>query len=162
LWLSSFAEWLAETLWVRACGPGAKDGKLLLELWSPGQRAVLYGMRVAIKGGLAQTQNVTHPAAPVFQPVASPLAAHKSSGAKILFIVLSVLILFGAVGVGGIVFVGYRAKQKIAELKKEYGLEVFTRHRCESVGSKGPNSNRRRLSSHKRMRAVHFGRTSPI
>ena len=88
---------------------------------------------VAIKGGPAQTQNVTPPAAPVSQPVAAPPAVHKSSGAKILFIVLGVLILFGAVGVGGIVFVGYRAKQKIAELKKDYGLDGDTSSRTSST-----------------------------
>jgi hypothetical protein len=87
----------------------------------------------AIKGGPDQTLNVTPPAAPVSQPVAAPPAAHKSSGAKILFIVLGVLLLFGAVGVGGIVYVGYRAKQKIAELKKDYGLDGDTSSRTSST-----------------------------
>ena len=81
---------------------------------------------VAIEGGPVQTPNVAPPATPVFQPVAAPSAVHKSSGAKILFIVLGVLILFGALGVGGIVYVGYRAKQKIAEVKKAYGLDGDT------------------------------------
>jgi hypothetical protein len=43
----------------------------------------------AIKEGAAQAQNVTPPAAPVFQPVAAPATVGKSSGAKILLIVLS-------------------------------------------------------------------------
>src|SRR5579862_3590078 len=81
---------------------------------------------VAINGGPEQSQNLTTQAAPVFQPVAVPPAVHKRFGAKILFIVLGVLILLGAVGVGGIVYVGYRAKQKIAELKKDYGLDGDT------------------------------------
>jgi hypothetical protein len=42
---------------------------------------------------------------------------------KILFIVLGILLALGAVGVGSIVYLGYRARQKIAELKKEYGVE---------------------------------------
>jgi hypothetical protein len=94
---------------------------------------------VAIKGGPAQTQNVTYPAAPDFQPIALPLAVHKSSGSKTLFIVLGVLILFVAVavavavGVGGIAFVGYRAKQKIAELKKDYGLDGDPSSRTSSI-----------------------------
>jgi hypothetical protein len=88
----------------------------------------------AIEGGPSLTQNVTPPAAPVSQPVAAPPAAHKSSGAKILFIVLGVLLLFGAVGVGGVVYVGYRAKQKIAELKKDYGMDGDTSSRTSSAG----------------------------
>src|SRR5579872_3603519 len=76
----------------------------------------------AINGGLAVTQNVTPQATPTVQPVAVPPAVHKYSGAKVLLVVLGVLIVFGAVGVGGIVFVGYRAKQKIAEMTKDYGL----------------------------------------
>jgi hypothetical protein len=69
---------------------------------------------------------VTPAAAPVSQPAAAPPAFHKSSGAKILFIVVGVLLLFGAIGVGGIAYVGYRAKQKIAELKKDYGMDNDT------------------------------------
>lgn len=88
----------------------------------------------AIEGGPAQTQNVAPPTAPVSQAVAVPPAAHKSSGAKILFIVLGVLFLFGAAGVGGIVYVGYRAKQKIAEMKKDYGLDNDTSGRTSSAG----------------------------
>jgi hypothetical protein len=87
----------------------------------------------AIKGGPTQTQNVTPQAAAVSQPVAAPPAVQKSSGVKILFIVLGVLILFGAVGLGGIVYVGYRAKQKITELKKDYGLDGDTSSRTSST-----------------------------
>jgi hypothetical protein len=90
------------------------------------------GCGTAIKGGPAQAQNVTPPAAPVFQPVASPAVVHKSSGAKILFIVLGVVMLFGAIGVGGIVYVGYRAKQKITELKKDYGVDGDRSSRASS------------------------------
>ncbi len=91
------------------------------------------GCGAAIKGGPAQAQNVTPPAAaPVFQPVAAPAAVRKSSGAKILFIVLGVVMLFGAIGVGGIVYVGYRAKQKISELKKDYGVDGDTSSRASS------------------------------
>ena|SRR5579872_338487 len=78
---------------------------------------------VVIDGGPAQTRNETPKTSPVVQPAAASLGAHKSSGAKVLFIVLGLLLLFGAIGVGGIVFVGYRAKQKITELKKDYGLD---------------------------------------
>ena len=88
----------------------------------------------AIEGGSAQTQNVAPPAATVSQPVAAPQAAQKSSGAKILFIVLGVLLLFGAVGVGGIFYVGYRATKKIAEMKKDYGLDNDTSGRTSSAG----------------------------
>ena len=63
-------------------------------------------------------------AAPIVQPAAAqPQPARTSSGIKILFIVLGFFVLMGAIGVGGLVYVGYRAKQKIAELKKDYGVE---------------------------------------
>jgi len=63
-------------------------------------------------------------AAPMIQtPAAQPQPARTSSGIKILFIVLGFFVLMGAIGVGGLVYVGYRAKQKITELKKEYGVE---------------------------------------
>jgi hypothetical protein len=90
----------------------------------------------AIKAGPAQAQNETPPAAPVLQPVAAPPAVRKSSGTKILFIVLGVLMLFGAIGVGGIVYVGYRAKQKFAELKKDYGVGGDASSRTSSVGTR--------------------------
>jgi hypothetical protein len=60
----------------------------------------------------------------------------KSSGAKIVLIVLGVLILFGAFGVGGLFYVGYRAKQKFAEMKKDYGVDN------DSSGGASPASAR--------------------
>lgn len=68
----------------------------------------------AIQEGIATGQNAVSPAPP---------AVAKSSGVKILFIVLGILLALGAVGVGSVVYLGYRAQQKIAELKKEYGVE---------------------------------------
>ena len=94
------------------------------------------GCGAAIMGGPSQAQNATSPAAPVFQPVAAPAAVGKSSGAKILFIVLGVVMLFGAIGVGGIVYVGYRAKQKLAELKKDYGVDGDTSSRASSASTR--------------------------
>ncbi len=91
------------------------------------------GCGAAIKGGPAQTQNVTPPASPAFQAMAAPATVSKSSGAKILFIVLGVVMLFGAIGVGGIVYVGYRAKQKLTELKKNYGVDGDTSSRTSSM-----------------------------
>jgi hypothetical protein len=85
------------------------------------------------QGGPAQVQNVTPPAAPVSQPVAATATVRKTSGVKIVLIVLGVLLLFGAMGVGGIVYVGYRAKQKIAQMEKDYGVD--------SNSSAGASSN---------------------
>ena len=42
---------------------------------------------------------------------------------KIVLIVLGVFMLFGAMGVGGVVYIGYRAKQKIAQMEKDYGVD---------------------------------------
>ncbi|HEV3482145.1 MAG TPA: zinc ribbon domain-containing protein, partial [Candidatus Acidoferrales bacterium] len=71
----------------------------------------------------AQGQNVTPPAAPVSQAAAAPAPVRKGSGVKIVLIVLGVFMLFGAMGVAGIVYVGYRAKQKIAQMEKDYGAD---------------------------------------
>ena len=59
-------------------------------------------------------------------PVSAPPAAGTSSAAKIILIVVGVVVLLGAIGVAGLVYVGYRAKQKIAELKQEYGVTSET------------------------------------
>ena len=54
---------------------------------------------------------------------------------KIVLIVLGVFMLFGAMGVGGIVYVGYRAKQKIAQMEKDYGVESNTSNGASSNGA---------------------------
>ncbi len=93
-------------------------------------------------GGPAQGQNVTPPAAPVAQPAAAPVSqpaaappVRTSSGVKIVLIVLGVFMLLGAMGVGGIVYVGYRAKQKIAQMEKDYGVESNTSNGASSNGA---------------------------
>lgn len=60
-------------------------------------------------------------------PVNAPIpAAGSSSATKIILIVVAVVVLLGATGVAGLVYVGYRAKQRIAELKQEYGVTSET------------------------------------
>ena len=71
----------------------------------------------------AQTQSATPAAAPVSQVAAAPTPVRKGSGVKIVLIVLGVFMLFGAMGVGGVVYIGYRAKQKIAQMEKDYGVD---------------------------------------
>ena len=78
------------------------------------------------QGGPAQGQSVTPPVVPVSQPAATAPAVRKSSGVKIILIVLGVLLLFGAIGVGGLVYVGYRAKQKITQMEKDYSVDSHT------------------------------------
>jgi len=60
--------------------------------------------------------------APTPVSAAAP-APPKSSGSKVLLIVLGGLLLVGGIGVGTIAYLAYRAKQKITELKQEYGIE---------------------------------------
>ena len=60
---------------------------------------------------------------PQTQNTLAPPSPGKSSGAKLLLIALAGLFVVGAMGVGTIVYVGYRAKRKITELKQEYGIE---------------------------------------
>jgi len=54
-------------------------------------------------------------------PVA-PARAGGGSVAKILLIVVVVIFVIGALGVAGLVYVGYLAKQTLAEFKQEYGI----------------------------------------
>jgi hypothetical protein len=70
----------------------------------------------------AQVPRAPVPTTPQSVPV-QPSAARTGSGVKILLIVLGVFLFLGLLGVGGVVYVGYRAKQKIAQLKKDYGIE---------------------------------------
>ena len=55
-------------------------------------------------------------------PPATGATAGSGSATKVILIVLGVVMLFGAVGIGGLVYVGYRAKQKIAQIKADYGI----------------------------------------
>ena len=65
------------------------------------------------------------PAQPASQPSPQPPAAVPAkpaggSAAKVLLFVAGGILLLGAVGIAGVVYVGYRAKQKITQLKSEY------------------------------------------
>ena len=77
-----------------------------------------------IQEAAAQAQNAVPTANPIQPGVpGTAAAAGTSSGVKILMIVLGGLMLLGALGIGGIVYVGYRAKQKLTEIKQDYGIE---------------------------------------
>ena len=81
---------------------------------------------VAIQEPSAQVQQAALHAETAPQGTAK---APDGSGAKFLVVVLGVLLLLGGMGVGTVVYVGYRAKEKITELKREYGVK--------SVGASG-------------------------
>ncbi len=89
----------------------------------------------AIQDSPAPAQNVTSPPAQASHPAAASPAVRKSSGMKIVLIVLGILMMLGAIGVGGIVYVGYRAKQKFTELKKEYDQDAGSSSRTSSVSA---------------------------
>ena len=99
--------------------------------------------RFCTKCGTAMQETVapTQRDAPLNGPTSqnAPMApvAGKSSGARILLFLLGGLFLVGAMGVGTVVYVGYRAKQKITELKQEYGME--------NGGANGAHSSTRRF-----------------
>jgi hypothetical protein len=59
-------------------------------------------------------------------------AAGGGSAAKVILIVVAVLLTFGAIGVASLVYVGYRAKQKIAEFRQEYGTTPAVRD-CHKI-----------------------------
>lgn len=80
-------------------------------------------------------QNQT-PSAPVRQSAPAPAVAPapptaaapaqrggSSAAAKVIFVLLGIFLFLGIGVVGSLVYVGYRAKQKIAELKTEYAVE---------------------------------------
>jgi hypothetical protein len=73
---------------------------------------------------IGQASPQTHP--PASTPRSSTGVTGASSGFKILLIVVGILMLFGAIGVGGLVYVGYRAKQKIAQIKQDYEVNTAT------------------------------------
>jgi hypothetical protein len=65
------------------------------------------------------------PAQPASQPSPQPSAAVPAkpaggSAAKVLMFVAGSILLLGALGVTGVAYVGYRAKQKITQLKSAY------------------------------------------
>jgi hypothetical protein len=53
----------------------------------------------------------------------------------VILVVLGVVMLFGAVGLGGLLYVGYRAKQKIAQIKADYGISGDSTARSRSRGA---------------------------
>lgn len=78
----------------------------------------------AIQETVTPAQNPAPIAAPIPQSAPAPApASRSSSGVKIVFIVLGIFLFLGVAVVGSLVYVGYRAKQKIAQLKKDYGIE---------------------------------------
>ena len=86
------------------------------------------------QGSPAQGQNVTPAPAPV-SPAAASASVRKGSGVKIVLIVLGVFMLFGAMGVAGVVYIGYRAKQKIAQMEKDYSANSNASGDTSSSGS---------------------------
>lgn len=56
-------------------------------------------------------------------PLPVPAATGGGSGMKILFIVLGVVILVGAIGIAGMVYLGFKAKSKIESVAREYGVD---------------------------------------
>jgi hypothetical protein len=59
---------------------------------------------------------------------------------KIILIMVGVLVLLGGMVVGGLVYVGYRAKQKIAELSQEYGVTAETASSSTNAESFPPST----------------------
>ena len=78
--------------------------------------------------GSSAQANPTTPSPPVVQPAAAPVtpvaatvpASNNSGGCgKALLIVGIVVLLCAALGIAGVVYVGYRAKKKVDEIKQE-------------------------------------------
>ena len=136
-------KWAAEALWIRAYAD--REGTMANFCTKCG--AAVSGpfcgaCGAPVRESPAQGQNVALPAAPVVQPAAAPVSqaaaapasVRTSSGVKIVLIVLGVFVLFGAMGVAGIVYVGYRAKQKIAQMERDYGADSSASSDTSSSG----------------------------
>jgi hypothetical protein len=74
------------------------------------------------------------PQAPVSQT--APVA--KSSAGKILLILVGGFILLGAIGIGSLAYIAYRAKQRIEQVGREYGVDVATGKRTSAPASNAP------------------------
>jgi hypothetical protein len=59
---------------------------------------------------------------------------------KILLILFAVFVLFGMAVIGGVVYLGYRAKEKVAELKQEYGAVIESASDSAAVPESFPAS----------------------
>jgi hypothetical protein len=74
---------------------------------------------------------------------APPRSAGGSAATKIILIVVGALLLLGGIGVGGLVYVGYWAKQKIAELKQQYSVTGETASSSSSSSTSSSTANAR-------------------
>jgi hypothetical protein len=57
-------------------------------------------------------------------PAPAPVTKGGPSAAKILLIVFGVFFLLGALGIASIVYVAYRAKQRVEQIGRDYGIEL--------------------------------------
>src|SRR5271169_1862673 len=62
------------------------------------------------------------PAQAVASPPGPPAASGSGSATKVIIIVVAVFLGLGALAAASLVYVGYRAKQKLAELTREYSV----------------------------------------
>ena len=62
--------------------------------------------------------------APPAATVPPPRPAGRGKALKILLVLFAVFVLFGMAVIGGVVYLGYRAKEKVAELQQEYEAAV--------------------------------------
>lgn len=74
--------------------------------------------RFCTKCGASGQQEPVHTQVPAAMP-----GPPRRSGSKVLLIIVGGLLLVGGMGVGTVAYVAYRAKQKITELKQDYGIE---------------------------------------
>ena len=67
---------------------------------------------------------VTQPAYSAPPPPGAPLPPPSGgSGLKVLFIVLGIIIVFGAIAAAGLAWLGYKAKSRIESVAREYGVD---------------------------------------
>ena len=73
-----------------------------------------------IQEGPASVAHPAHLPEPAVADSRPAAGVSTNSGAKVLLVVLGGVLLLGAMGVATIIYAGYRAKQRITELKAEY------------------------------------------
>ncbi len=108
-----------------------------------GQKLVAGSQFCTNCGAAVGVAAVPAPAAPV-QPQAAPPQAFapvkKRSGVALLFIFLGILALIAVVGIGGVVYVGYRVKEKVTSVAQSVAHPAPVPQESKTA-SPGPTSN---------------------
>lgn len=66
---------------------------------------------------------------PATAPPSAPAAGSSSPVLKIVLVVVALIVVLGVVSVAGVIYAGYRMKQRAERVAREYGIELSSRPR---------------------------------